>query len=183
MRKFFSQFYFSKISPNFQSTYSEHLWVPVVIQRTCACSKSSHKQQNMWNLFKVNNKGTREMSLTSCWCFIANIEQISPIVLKFWLLNLIKKCLDGNVSKTKTNYVTSVYLSLRMVPNCKKNFPSFSLSSLSSFLCSSQNFWENCICRSSWATWYSSCFFCKAKTFSWHEAWSSSLLWALFLHF
>ena len=60
------------------------------------------------------------MSLTSCWCFIANIEQISPIVLKFWLLNLIKKCLDGNVSKTKTNYVTSVYLSLRMVPNCKK---------------------------------------------------------------
>ena len=115
--------------------------------------------------------------------FIANTEQISLIVLKFWLLNLIKKFSDGNVNKTKTNYVTSVYLSLRMVLNCKKNFRSFYLSSLSRFLCSSRNFWKNCICRSSWATWFSSCFFCRAKNFSWYEAWSSSLLWALFLRF
>ena len=38
---------------------------------------------------------------------------------------MIKKFSDGNVNKTKTNYVTSVYLSLRMILNSKKNFDPF----------------------------------------------------------
>ena len=142
---------------------------------------------NISTTYEICSKLTIETSERCHWrragVFIANTEQISLIVLKFWLLNLIKKFSDGNVNKTKTNYVTSVYLSLRMILNCKKKFRSFSLSSLSSFLCSSRNFWKTCICRSSWATWFSSCFFCRAKNFSWYEAWSSSLLWAPFLRF
>ena len=74
--------------------------------------------------FKLKIKTSKRCHWRRAGAFLfANTEQISLIVLKFWLLNLIKKFSYPNVNKTKTNDVTSVYLSLRMVPNCKKKNP------------------------------------------------------------
>ena len=114
---------------------------------------------------------------------VRHTEQISCIVLKFWLLNLIKKFSNGINKKTETNYVTSVYLSLRKVFNCKKTSDPFPFPRSRVFFVHQEIFEKDCICRSSWATWFSSCFYCRARNFSWYEAWSSSLLWALVLRF
>ena len=114
---------------------------------------------------------------------VRHTEQISCIVLKFWLLNLIKKFSNGINNKTKTNYVTSVYLSLRKVFNCKKTSDPFPFPRSRVFFVHQEIFEKDCICPSSWATWFSSCFYCRARNFSWYEAWSSSLLWALVLRF
>ena len=47
-------------------------------------------QNNVWNLFKVNNKDIRMTSITSFWCLIANFELILHIILVFPSLALDK---------------------------------------------------------------------------------------------
>ena len=81
--------------------------------------------QNVKSVQKLTIKTSERCHWRRAGVFIGNTVQISLIVLKFWLLNLIKKFSDGNVNKTKTNYVTSVYLSLRMILNSKKNSDPF----------------------------------------------------------
>ena len=42
------------------------------------------KVKKLWNMFKVNNKDTRTMSMTSFWCdFIVKLEHISHLFLLF----------------------------------------------------------------------------------------------------
>ena len=49
--------------------------------------KGNHRnnQNNMWNLFKVNNKDTRTTSLMLLFVFIVSFEQVSHIVYVFSL--------------------------------------------------------------------------------------------------
>ena len=42
---------------------------------------------NMWNLFKINNKGTRRASTTYSGVFIVNFWQILRIVLVFFIVD------------------------------------------------------------------------------------------------
>ena len=52
-------------------------------------------QRNVWNMFKVNNKGTRTTSLLSFWVFNVNFEQISHIVLCFYCWTWTNICYLG----------------------------------------------------------------------------------------
>ena len=52
-------------------------------------------------MFKFNNKSTRTTSLTSCWCFIGNFENISHLFLLLMLLTLSMYLL---VKKVDQNY-------------------------------------------------------------------------------
>ena len=105
--------------------------------------------------------------------FIANTEQISLIIIKFWLLNLIKKFSDGNVNQSKTNYVTSVYLSLRMVLNCKKTSDPFPFPRSLVFFAHQE------ICEKTASVvplgplHFLATSFAELKGFFWYEAWSS----------
>ena len=55
----------------------------------------------MWNLFIVNIKGTRKTSVTTFWCLVVNIEQISHIVLLFPLLTLNNMLPAGIIENEK----------------------------------------------------------------------------------
>ena len=55
------------------------------------------KQQNAWNLFKVNNKRIRKTSMTLLCCCIVNLEQIWFIPLLFSLLNVNKYMTAGSM--------------------------------------------------------------------------------------
>ena len=74
------------VRPNFETliflsmtTPSGHLFVQ---------SQQWKYQTNVWNLFKINNEGTRTRSMISFWCLY--FEQISHIGLVFPLLALNK---------------------------------------------------------------------------------------------
>ena len=72
--------YILVIYPNINNSFpSRHLLVQ---------SQQEKHRDNVWNLFKINNKNTRATSLTSFCCLLCNCERISHIVLEFVLLTL-----------------------------------------------------------------------------------------------
>ena len=160
--------------PQFLSSWHVPAHVPLHTNISTTCEICS----------KLTIKTSERCHWRRAGVFIGNTVQISLIVLKFWLLNLIKKFSDGNVNKTKTNYVTSVYLSLRMILNCKKKSDPFPFPRSRVFFVHQEIFEKTAsVVSLGPLTWFSSCFFGRAKKFSRYEAWSSSLLWTLFLRF
>ena len=63
---------------------------PIPSRYLLAQNKHWRHHNNVWNLFKVNNKDTRKSSVTSSCVLIGNFGQISYIVLAFLLLTLSK---------------------------------------------------------------------------------------------
>ena len=91
-------------------------------QPVFTCSKSTMETpNNVWNLFKVNDKHTRMKPLTCSGIFVVNFQQISHFAFMFSLFTSTNKCWDGTQPLQSSSKMLNNNSLIWLNVHCTKN--------------------------------------------------------------